>query len=653
MEDVVGYTTQDQIQDLQKKIHLVEGDLHAYQEMTREKMEGNRSTIHTLRKQNKDLHKALAKRLEADATVIDKAFENAETRIQKRKKEINNNEESPQKDAKRSLKNMRIKSAETERTALRNKSGEAANEIIDQALCDQKKRLNALKSETTKKKACLKDLQTTYDQLVKEASFAVEMNKGESRSAQKLTSLENRLDVAKRKSAEAGHINKVYQMIHQYLEEESLSFHNHLDDLEQQIRSSKGELNTIRKMYEDAQSSRDKAKAELQKTEDNIARQRHEYQEKLDALRDESTRVNKEGRKQEKNKTFGNNTMSESDGRSTIYGGERGTSARSSKYTKSGQAAGSQGYHSTLEDYDSNPHVIEQTHEIQELEAHFSKIKEVTGVSELAQVVGRFEAQARTHNELEAKRVSNVEEHEKLNKQLNEARGKLAEQKYGGAGSDSVAQKYQIEIEAAKELLDKKKDETNELLHKANRSKQLVADLMRALGHLTEKLERVRLTKEEEEGKRRATISGAGPVDFDEDPVASIEQVDEYFKKCNERVDKLTSTLPQGDELERVLEHARTDDVYLAALETRMPVHNVRVQRLSLAGGAQMEEETAAAVRAEVGRKAVNGDDSESGEEDQTFMSRDALKKASNALVDSKSKKNRNRAGGKSKQRRR
>jgi len=324
--------------------------------------------------------------------------------------------------------------------------------------------------------------------------------------------------------------------------------------------------------------------------------------------------------------------MSESDGRSTIYGGERGTSARSSKYTKSGQAAGSQGYHSTLEDYDSNPHVIEQTHK-------------------LAQVVGRFEAQARTHNELEAKRVSNVEEHEKLSKQLNEARGKLAEQKYGGAGSDSVAQKYQIEIEAARELLDKKKDETNELLHKANRSKQLVADLMRALGHLTEKLERVRLTKEEEEGKRRATIApGAGP-DFDEEPVASIEQVDEYFKKCNERVDKLTSTLPQGDELERVLEHARTDDVYLAALETRMPVHNVRVQRLSLAGGAQMEEETAAAVRTSA--KAVNGDDSESGEEDQTFMSRDALKKASNALVDSKSKKNRNRGGGKSKQRRR
>jgi len=405
-------------------------------------------------------------------------------------------------------------------------------------------------------------------------------------------------------------------------------------------------------MYEDAQSSRDKAKSELQKTEDNIARQRHEYQEKLDALRDESTRVNKEGRKQEKNKAFGGNTMSESDGRSTIYG-ERGTSARSSKYTKA-TGGGSHGYHSTLEDYDSNPHVIEQTHKIQELEAHFSKIKEVTGVSELAQVVGRFEAQARTHAELEAKRITNVEEHEKLNKQLNEARGKLAEQKYGGAGSDSVAQKYQIEIEAAREMLEKKKDETNELMHRANRSKQLVADLMRALSHLTEKLERVRLSKEEEsENKVQKRTTIVQPEVFEEEPVASIEQVDNYFKKCNERVDKLTSTLPQGDELERVLEVARTDDVYLAVLETRMPVHNVRVQRLSLAGGAQMEEETAA-VRAEVGRKtAVNGDDSESGEEDQSFMSRDALKKASNALVDSKSKKNRNRAGGRNKQRRR
>merc|ERR1712226_1404819 len=240
----------DQINDLQKKINLVEGDLHAYQELTRDKMESNRSQILRLRKEDKDLHKALASRLEADATVIDKAFENADQRLQKKKQQ--QAESSP---AKRQLKSMRIRSADTtERTALRNKSGEAANEIIDQALCDQKKRLNALKSETNKKKSILKDLQTTYDQLCKEASFAVEMSKGESRSAQKLTSLENRLDIAKRKSAEAAHINKVYQMIHQYLEEESLSFHNQLDELEQQIKRSKIELEDIRKMYEDAPS---------------------------------------------------------------------------------------------------------------------------------------------------------------------------------------------------------------------------------------------------------------------------------------------------------------------------------------------------------------------------------------------------------------
>merc|ERR1712226_328865 len=406
----------DQINDLQKKINLVEGDLHAYQELTRDKMESNRSQILRLRKENKDLHKALASRLEADATVIDKAFENADQRLQKKKQQ--QAESSP---AKRQLKSMRIRSADTtERTALRNKSGEAANEIIDQALCDQKKRLNALKSETNKKKSILKDLQTTYDQLCKEASFAVEMSKGESRSAQKLTSLENRLDIAKRKSAEAAHINKVYQMIHQYLEEESLSFHNQLDELEQQIKRSKIELEDIRKMYEDAQSSRDKARAELAKTEEHIAMQRLEYTKKLDELRDESNRVNKEGRRQERSKTFAQGAAgSESDGRSTVVG-DRGMSARSSKLNKSlGHSAG--GHHSGLDDYDSSPHVIEQTAKINELEAHFGKIKEVTGVSELGQVVSRFEAQARTHAELENKRVANVEEYEKLTKALNEA----------------------------------------------------------------------------------------------------------------------------------------------------------------------------------------------------------------------------------------
>merc|ERR1711881_494549 len=160
-------------------------------------------------------------------------------------------------------------------------------------------------------------------------------------------------------------------------------------------------------MHDDASISREKARAELAKSEEIIAMQRMEHEKRLAELREHHVQVQKEAKRQERSKNFGGN----------IAAGDRMQSARSSRYNKS--IAGSvMGHHSSLEDYDSSPHVIEQTTKIDELEAHFSKIKEVTGVSELAQVVGRFEAQARTHAELEAKRLSNLEEKERLTREL-------------------------------------------------------------------------------------------------------------------------------------------------------------------------------------------------------------------------------------------
>merc|ERR1711881_11435 len=175
-------------------------------------------------------------------------------------------------------------------------------------------------------------------------------------------------------------------------------------------------------MHDDASISREKARAELAKSEEIIAMQRMEHEKRLAELREHHVQVQKEAKRQERSKNFGGNIAAgantesvSGDGRSAA--GDRMQSARSSRYNKS--IAGSvMGHHSSLEDYDSSPHVIEQTTKIDELEAHFSKIKEVTGVSELAQVVGRFEAQARTHAELEAKRLSNLEEKERLTREL-------------------------------------------------------------------------------------------------------------------------------------------------------------------------------------------------------------------------------------------
>merc|ERR1719219_1179139 len=152
-------------------------------------------------------------------------------------------------------------------------------------------------------------------------------------------------------------------------------------------------------------------------------------------------------------------------------------------------------------------------------------------------------------------------------------------------------------------------------------------------------MERVRIDKEEEQ-KKVSGVSIKDDAGSDEEPIGGepVETVDSYFTRCNARVDKLLSALPTGDEMERVLERARTDDVYLAALETRMPVHNVRVPRLSVG----VDHEDANVVRREAGtgrRVPQLGDDSSDGEMDDTYFSREQLKKKSSELIDSKSKK--------------
>ena len=662
------YTTQDQISDLQKKINLVEGDLKAYQDQSSEHQRQNKHTIQRLRKECKELHKALAERLEADALVIDQAFDNANNRIQKaRVAELqdssNKNEQShgagDNAHTKR-LRNMRIRSADAkERTALRNKSGEAANELIDQALCDQKKRLNAMKAETLKKRAQLKDLETTYDQLVKEASFSVEMSKGESRSAQKLTSLENRLDIAKRKSAEATHINKVYQLLHQHLQDANLTSPGVLNDLETQIRKSKVELEDIRRMYEDAQKSRDVARSELITTEEKISNQRRIYEKQLSELREKAAKVQRQARTADFHKKSNHNQTAQSD----VTGGEAERfTVFSEKSNKTGAGTNATNRRSefgnstldermlTMDEYDQSVIVLEQNQKIDELEQHFQKIKEVTGVSELSMIVARFEDQAKTHTELEEKRQANILETERLTKELLEAKARLNEQKYGDSGSDSKRQKFKADLEIANEELKRKRQATLEIEIKADETKKLVNNLTHALANLTEKLERVNLDKSE---AKQPILSGFKPLDpesIDEETVADL------FKRANSRVEKLLSSLPKKEELDAVLDTAKTDDVYLSALENRMPSHNVRITNLNREGTNATENGGMAAADEPTSAKPIKkpeqagrnmADDSESGEDNHDFFSRDQIKKQGQSIIDNRSKKRavRSRAG--------
>ena len=105
------YSTQDQINELQKKLTLHEGDLKAYDEASKADIARNNELIAQMRASNKQKHRQLAEAVNGDAKVIENA-----------------------------LGDRRV-----ERQALRSKPGREAVEIIDQQVCDLKKKLNALR----------------------------------------------------------------------------------------------------------------------------------------------------------------------------------------------------------------------------------------------------------------------------------------------------------------------------------------------------------------------------------------------------------------------------------------------------------------------------------------------------------------------------
>ena len=68
------YTTQDQINELQKKFTLHEGDLKAYEEASKSKIAQNNETIAQLRQMNKLMHRQLAEAVNGDSKVIENAL---------------------------------------------------------------------------------------------------------------------------------------------------------------------------------------------------------------------------------------------------------------------------------------------------------------------------------------------------------------------------------------------------------------------------------------------------------------------------------------------------------------------------------------------------------------------------------------------------
>lgn len=515
---------QEQIQELTKKIQLLEGDRKAYYESSQWSIKKNKDIISRMRSENKSLHKTLAEVLAGDDRVIDKAFQGRHV----------------------------------ERAALRNKTGKMAVSVVDQKVCDNKKRLNAMKSTTMSRRQKLNELQTTYEQMIKDASAAVEMDKGESDSAQHLRQLENRLDKARLKSQEAEHISKVYDKIKAHLQQEGLTFHNQLDLLEAEILKTRQELAEVESMYRDAQVAKDDAKEELARHEDIIYRERKERELALTELKTQAEEKKAHAERVER---------------------------RLQRAAMQDQDHGQDGGKPLLSEE-------EQEKKITSYEEAFLRIKEATGVSGTQEVVARFRSQGDTQQHLEDLKKENLKQLQRLQEERVKLQGEYEEMKYSGEAKLSSGQRMLEEFEQHLKEQEQRRDEAADKLERAS---HVLVSVKAGVEHLADKLQHLKTMKS------HVPTAHLSP--------SSDEYVLDLLSVSEEKLLKLLEDL-DGRELVDILRQMEEEEFH-SSIENKLPSYNVRVSLPAVAKHDSYDEDddsgdddAAAPTRADLKRRA-------------------------------------------------
>ncbi|XP_064395156.1 outer dynein arm-docking complex subunit 3-like isoform X2 [Halichondria panicea] len=233
----------DEIDELKRRIALIDGDRKAYSESSQWAIKQNKELIAQLRAENKQIRTKLSNRMKADDDVVGDVFQAHNTSIP---------------------------------AELHGLTGEAALKKFDQTICEMIKKRNALHHVKRSREKTLSHLEMQISHMDMEEEMILSTPAGDSEEAKQLRQLENRLDKAVIKNNEASHIRKTYEVILQKLQEERLGFDREIADLEKAIKTRSKDLKELENMCNDAQLARDMAKAELSRQEQSMTESRRE-----------------------------------------------------------------------------------------------------------------------------------------------------------------------------------------------------------------------------------------------------------------------------------------------------------------------------------------------------------------------------------------
>ncbi|XP_035034872.2 coiled-coil domain-containing protein 151 isoform X2 [Hippoglossus stenolepis] len=525
----------EHIAEMQRKIQLLERDRSAFYESSQSSIKENTENIRELRQDNKRLYRKLAEVHTGDDHVIKEAFH----------------------------------SRGMEKSAYRNMSGKAAVTTVEQSMLTKKKRLNALKHTTQTYQQRLEELRVDQQRLKPEGSRGAQSadvrTRKKEEDAMNLRALENSLEKTKFKCKEADNITTNYLKLKGHLQDESLTFQGQLDSLEAEILRHRKELHSLQVLNNDAQLSKEAAKAELQQLEELLCKERKE-RERIIA----SYRKKVEEHKAQAEKVDRRRTAMQPDELS------------------------SEAHRSTTR------MAAEEERVISTFEEAFQRIKEATGVTNIQEIVKRFISQKETQQHLEKLKGEN----EKVLLQLKEQKELLNQQfqdmKYSGeaklSGDQQMLEECEQQLQAQQQRCRAAKERLDWLV-------KTLSTIRAGVEHLADKLQHITLGEDQ--------AAEASPH--------SDEYVLLLMTQCDRKLNFLQDDL-QGKDLTGIMKEMEEEEFHVR-IEGKLPAYNTRVK---------LPEDQ---------RLDLFNDEEESEEDEADIISREALKRQSQLIIDAKSKK--------------
>ncbi|XP_033997506.1 coiled-coil domain-containing protein 151-like [Trematomus bernacchii] len=249
----------------------------------------------------------------------------------------------------------------------------------------------------------------------------------------------------------------------------------------------------------------------------------------------------------------------------------------------------------------SSPRIAgEEDKVISTFEEAFRRIKEATGVTDIQEIVERFISQKETHQHLEKLKGENETVLQQLKEQKELLDQQFQDMKYSGEAELSsdrqMLEECELQLQAQQQRCDADKERLEWLV-------KALSTVQAGVEHLADKLQHITL--------REDTVAEVSPD--------SDEFVLELMTQCELKLKLLHEEL-RGKDVSAIMKEMEEEEFYVR-IEGKLPEYNTRVK---------LPEDQSLD---------LFNDEDDSEEDEADVMSREALKRHSQMIIESKSKK--------------